>query len=124
MNYQLAWTCDSLGKESEAVPYYEAALANGLERDRAGAILGLGSTYRCLGEYEKSLKVLDQGVREFPDQRPLKIFRALTLYNLGRAKESMGDLLVQLVETTADESIRSYQRALHFYSDKLDETWR
>lgn len=29
VNYQMAWTCDSIGKESEAVPFYERALANG-----------------------------------------------------------------------------------------------
>jgi tetratricopeptide (TPR) repeat protein len=59
INYQMAWTCDFMGRESEAVPYYENAIANGLKVDRSGAMLGLGSTYRCLGEYNKSLKVLD-----------------------------------------------------------------
>ena len=54
VNYQMAWTCDFMGKESEAAPFYEKAIANGLVEDRSGAILGLGSTYRCLGEYKKS----------------------------------------------------------------------
>lgn len=26
LNYQLAWTCDSIGRESDAVPFYEKAL--------------------------------------------------------------------------------------------------
>lgn len=54
VNYQIAWTCDFMGKESEAVAYYEKAIAYGLAEDRKGCFLGLGSTYRCLGEYEKS----------------------------------------------------------------------
>lgn len=124
VNYQIAWTCDFMGKEAEAVPYYEKAIANGLVEDRSGAMLGLGSTYRCLGEYEKSLEVLDKAVNEFPDVRSLKVFRALTLFNLGRHNESMEHLLVQLLDTTVDTSIKAYDRALRFYSDKLDETWK
>ncbi|MBO9667784.1 MAG: tetratricopeptide repeat protein [Bdellovibrio sp.] len=124
LNYQLAWTCDFMGKEADAVPYYEKALSNGLTDGRDGAFLGLGSTYRCLGEYEKSLKVFDQGIKEFPESRPLKVFRALTHYNLGKSEESVSQLLIQLIDTTSDASIKSYDGALRFYSDKLNETWK
>jgi tetratricopeptide (TPR) repeat protein len=124
INYQLAWTCDFMGKESEAAPYYEKAIANGLVEDREGAMLGLGSTYRCLGEYKKSLKIFDQGIGEFPENRSLKVFRALTLYNLGQSEESVSQLLIQLIDTTNDRSIKLYEKALRFYSDKLNETWK
>jgi len=125
INYQMAWTCDFMGKESEAVPFYEKAIANGLSgEDRKGAMLGLGSTYRCLGEYQKSLKVFDQAVKEFAEDRSLKVFRALTLYNLGKAEESVSELLVHLLDTTNDQSIKTYEKALRFYSDKLNETWK
>jgi len=120
----MAWTCDSLGKESEAANFYKKALANGLKEDRVGAMLGLGSTYRCLGEYEKSLKVLDQAVKEFPEDRSLTVFRALTYYNLGNPQESIRELLLQLLETTNDDSIKSYDRALRFYSNTLNQTWK
>lgn len=113
-----------MGKESEAVPFYEKAIANGLKEDRSGAMLGLGSTYRCLGDYEKSLKVFDQAIQEFPANRPLQTFRALTLYNLGRNEESVSQLLIQLLDTTQDPSIKSYEKALRFYSDRLNETWK
>jgi tetratricopeptide (TPR) repeat protein len=124
INYQMAWTCDFLGKESEAAPFYECALANGLVDDRKGAFLGLGSTYRCLGEYEKSLKIFNQAIAEFPNERALIVFRSLTLFNLNRVEESVGDLLIQLLDTTNDNSIKSYDGALRFYSDKLHQTWK
>ena len=124
INYQMAWTCDFMGKESEAVPYYEKALTNGLADGREGALLGLGSTYRCLGEYEKSLKIFDQAIAEYPKNNALKVFRALTLFNLGRADESVRQLLIQLLDTTNDDTIKSYDTALRFYSDKLSETWK
>lgn len=124
VNYQMAWTCDFMGKEAEAAPFYEKAIACGLKEDRDGAMLGLGSTFRCLGEYEKSLKVFDQALTEFPDHRAIKVFRALTLYNMRRAEESVSQLLIQLLDTTSDSSIKSYERAFRFYSDKLNETWK
>lgn len=125
VNYQMAWTCDFMGKESEAVQFYEKAIANGLSGDdRKGAMLGLGSTYRCLGEFQKSLDVFDRAVKEFTEDRSLKVFRALTLYNLGKSEDSVSELLVQLLDTTNDESIKMYEKALRFYSDKLGETWK
>ena len=122
-NYQVAWTYDMMGQESAAVPFYEAALANGLKEDRAGAYLGLGSTYRCLGQYEKSLETFDRGLQEFPQARQLAVFRALTLYNLGRNAVAVEQLLLQLLDTTTSDDICKYEKALRFYADKLDQTW-
>jgi hypothetical protein len=48
----------------------------------------------------------------------------LTLFNLGKNEESVGQLLIQLLDTTTDASIKSYDKALRFYSDKLREVWR
>jgi tetratricopeptide (TPR) repeat protein len=124
VNYQAAWTCDFMGKESDAAPFYETAIANGLSgEERRGAFLGLGSTYRCLGEYQKSLDTFDKAINEFPSDRSLKTFRALTLYNLGKFSNSVEELLTQLIDTTADENIKAYEKALRFYSSKLDQTW-
>lgn len=123
-NYQLAWTCDVMGKESEAAPFYEKAISNGLTgEDRKAAMLGLGSTYRCLGEYQKSLNVFDQAVSEFSEDRSLKVFRALTLHNLGLSEDSIRQILVQLLDTTNDQAIKAYDKALRFYSDRLSEKW-
>lgn len=123
-NYQVAWTYDRLGQEGAAVPYYECALANGLQEDRAGAYLGLGSTYRCLGEYEKSAAVFEKACAEFPNDRALKVFYALTLFNLNRADACTDILLTQLLDTTDDNEIKKYDRALRFYKDKLNQKWQ
>lgn len=123
--YQVAWTYDVLGNESEAVSFYEKAIASGLlGDDLKGAMLGLGSTYRCLGKYDKSLVVFDKAIEEFPEDRSLKTFRALTLYNLGQYQEAVVNLLVQLLDTTGDENIKTYEEALRLYSGKLDEIWK
>ncbi|MCA0988563.1 tetratricopeptide repeat protein [Guptibacillus algicola] len=124
VHYQCAWSFDVLGKESEAVPLYEKAIELGLpSSELEGALLGLGSTYRTLGKYEKSKGVFLKGLEQFPNNRAIQVFYAMTLYNLGENGKAMEYLLTNLVETTSDESILSYRKAIEFYSDKLDEVW-
>jgi tetratricopeptide (TPR) repeat protein len=124
VNYHTAWTHDALGFERDAVWFYERALVLGLDGDeRAGALLGLGSTYRALGDYAAAVSLLRQAVEEFPVQRVMEVFLAMALYNVGEHGEAMERLLQVLADTSRDESIRRYQRAIGFYADKLDETW-
>ncbi|OFZ30111.1 MAG: hypothetical protein A2622_09675 [Bdellovibrionales bacterium RIFCSPHIGHO2_01_FULL_40_29] len=86
VHLQVAWTHDALGKEHDAIPAYEKAISMGLQgQDLSDAYLGLGSTYRTIGEYTKSKDVFDKAA------------------------------------TTSDTSIKDYNGALLFYSDKLDQ---
>jgi tetratricopeptide (TPR) repeat protein len=124
LNYHCAWTYDAKGDETGAVPFYKRAIENGLAGDDLqGALLGLGSTYRCLGRYEESAQVLRQAIQQFPGVRQFEVFLALTLYNLGDHASAMELLIKNLAETSEDRSIKRYKRALLFYADKLDQTW-
>jgi len=124
LNYQMAWCHDLLGKETEAVPFYLKGIAGGLDPEEAkGAYLGLGSTYRAIGEFAKSREVLRDGIARFPEERSLQVFLAMTLYNLGEHPEAMRLLMTSLAETSSDGSISRYKRAILFYADKLDQTW-
>lgn len=123
VHYHIASTHDSAGNESRAVPHYEAALELGLQDGRRDAFLGLGSTYRCLGDYIRSIDVFDRALAEFPADRALVAFRALTLYNLGRGREAMGDIFALLLDTTDDADLQAYQRALRLYAENPDKTW-
>lgn len=122
--YQMAWAHDNLGLEKQAVPYYVAALRYQLgESHRPGALLGLGSTYRTLGQYENAKEILAQGVGEFPNHRELKVFYAMVLYNVGEHAKAMNLLLTELVDTTNDAGIASFEKAIRFYADKLNQIW-
>ena len=125
INYQCAWSFDVLGAESKAVPYYENAIKIGLSgKDLEGAIVGLGSTYRTLGQYEKSSDIFEMGMGLYPNNEAIKVFYSLTLYNLREHGRAMELLLNSLIATTKDEDILSYKKAIGFYSDKLDQTWK
>lgn len=124
VNLQCAWVHDKLGLESEAVSFYETALDLGLEGgDLRDSLLGLGSTYRALGQYERALATLRRGVDLFPDHRGLQVFLALALYNTGDATRACQMLLQVLAETSADPTVMAYRRALGLYAEDLDRTW-
>lgn len=124
INYQCAWSFDVLGEEANAVPFYEKAIKLGLSSvELEGAFLGLGSTYRTLGEYEKSKTTFQKAIELFPTNRAMKTFYSMTLYNLNEHSKAMELLLKCLIETTNDAEIISYKKAIDFYSDKLDKVW-
>ncbi|GAA0462728.1 tetratricopeptide repeat protein [Alkalibacillus silvisoli] len=125
INYQCAWSCDILGEEAKAVPFYEKAIQIGLpSEDLQEALLGLGSTYRTLGDYEKSKSTFEKGMDLFPESRALHTFYAMTLYNLNEHSKAMELLLKCLTDTTNDQEILSYKKAIDFYSTQLDEVWK
>lgn len=120
INYQLAWTCDVLGREAEALPYYEKAVALGLApNELSGALLGLGSTLRNVGQLNRSADVLRSGRAQFPDNREFDVFLALTLHDLGQHAESARLLLTVIADTSEDPGLTAYQRAIRFYAGKL-----
>ncbi|MFP3992448.1 tetratricopeptide repeat protein [Streptomyces sp. E11-3] len=120
--YQTAWVHDVLGLEAEAVPFYERGLdGSGLApEDRRGALLGLGSTYRVLGRYEKAVATLRRGVDEFPGDGALRTFLAMALYNVDEHHEAMRTLLELLAATSQDPQVRQYRRAIEHYARDLD----
>ena len=113
-----------LGEESNAVLFYEKATELSLpDYELEGAILGLGSTYRTLGEYEKSQGVFRKGMEMFPNNKVIPVFYSMTLYNLKEHHHAMELLLTCLADTTTDEKISSYQKAIRYYSNRLDDIW-
>ncbi len=124
VNYQCAWIHDLLGLEREAIPFYEKAIQAGLrDDDLKSALLGMGSTYRCIGEYHRSMDTLQRALTLFPDSYEFKVFLGMAYYNIGEYGKAMDLLLNSLADTSTDEGILRYQRAIRFYSDKLDQTW-
>ncbi|MBM7564729.1 tetratricopeptide repeat protein [Paenibacillus sacheonensis] len=122
--YHYAWVHDMMELEREAVPYYEKALRLGLAGEaRQGAMLGLGSTLRTLGRYEQAREVLEAAIEAYPDRRGFQAFYAMVLYNLKEHAASMQILLHLVAETSGDEGILAYRKAIGFYADKLDRIW-
>lgn len=123
ITFQTAVVHDNLGLERDSIPFYTKAFAQGLSGpDLERAYLGLGSTYRGLGEYQQAEETLRRGVREFPRNRALQVFLAMALYNTRQYKEAMELALTNLLETTSDATLQYFKRPLVYYAAHLDET--
>lgn len=120
INYQLAWTCDVLGRTAEALPLYEKAVALGLPpNELSGALIGLGSTLRALAQFERSAEVLRSGKAQFPDNTEFDVFLALTLHAKGEHANALRLVLDTLCDTTEDPGLTAYQRAIRHAAAKL-----
>lgn len=115
---------DFLGREAQAVPYYLAALAGHLTHEQQrSAYLGLGSTYRALGQYAAAERTLAEGLTRFPDAAELKTFLAMVLHNLGRSKQAVELLLAVLAQSSADAYVQDYREAILFYAQDIERSW-
>lgn len=124
ITFQIAVVHDNLGLSREAIPFYLRSFAQGLSGpDLERGLMGLGSTYRGLGEYQLAEETLRRGMKEFPHNRAIQIFLAMTLYNSQHYKEAMELVLTNLVETTSDEKLQYFKRGISYYAMHLDETW-
>ena len=112
--YEQGGEHDSAGREMQAIPLYEQALAAGLAGElRARCLLQLGSSLRNVGRVNEATTLLETARREFPEFRPLRAFLALALHSAGRDREALRELL----EAIADEG--EYERSLRGYAAEL-----
>ena len=70
--------------------------------------------------YEKSIALFDKAFKEFPLNNEYKVFKAMTLYNAKNYQEAMNLLLNVIAKTSSDKGIQEYQKAIEYYSDKLE----
>lgn len=121
-NYQMAWCLDNLGLEHEAIHYYHKSINNNLEliylKD---AYIGLGSTYRSIGKYKEAEHILYEGLTKYDDSPVLKIFLAITQYNMNNNQKSVSLLIDTLLTNVENTEIHEYKNALKFYNENLDK---
>lgn len=124
LQYQTACLHDFLGREAEAISFYVEALSGTLsEESQRGAYLGLGSTYRALGQYALAEQTFREGLKHFKGASELTVFLAMALHNLGQSKQAVELLLKVLAETSNDAQIQSLRKAILFYAQDIDRSW-
>lgn len=53
----------------------------------------------------------------------MRTFSVMAKYNQGLEKEALEEALMLLTQTTSDEDILSYKKAIQFYAQDLDATF-
>src|ERR1700753_142393 len=92
--YEVAGAYDTAGQEEKARGLYEQAMDLGLAGDALRRCLcQYGSTLRWLGQYDESLTALDRARGQWPQSDAVRVFRALTLNEAGRADEAVAGLM-------------------------------
>jgi cyanophycin synthetase len=118
--YEAGGEHDSAGREQEAIPHYERALALGLPEElEPRCLLQLASSLRNAGRPGDALRTFDDAISRFPDDAALPLFRAFLLADLGREREALVDVL-HLARTRIDApEIHRYARSLENYTREL-----
>ena len=113
----------TIGSRLEAVPYYVRAIELGLPAEELrDAYLGLGSTYRVLGQYEQAIATLEKGLATFPGGREFIVFKAMVEHNAGRSKPAVEALLRVISETSSDVQLQKFRRAIMLYAGDVERT--
>ena len=117
--FQCAWTHDTLGLESDAIVFYEKAIALGLSGESLiGCYIGLGSSLRCTGKYKKANDIFSEALVKFEENDVLKTFLAMTKYNLKEYEEAMKLLLSIVVKV---EGVNKFEKVIGFYQQHLND---
>ena len=116
--YEEACSHDRAGREAEAIPCYEDALALGLtDPERCRALVGLGSSLRNVERHDDAVRVLRDAVSEYPDYAALRFFLALALRSAGHEREALATMGA-IVRDEAD--LDGYDRAVATYLKDLE----
>jgi len=115
-----AYACDRVGREAEAVRYYDAAWALGLpEGGRRRFLVGYGSTLRNVGRLEESVAILGEAVAADPDYAPFKVFLGLALHSSGHHAAAMAALLGAVLEVHGGARLDGFERAIGEYQEEM-----
>ncbi len=102
------------GNYAEAVEGYSRLLKQ--NPPPVAAFVGLARTHRAIGRYSDALAVLDEGVRQHPQQPELLAERADLLYELGRWDDALQD--AAKARTLADDHFLARWVQARIYRDQ------
>lgn len=115
-----AYACDRIGREHEAIGYYERAWELGVPAaERPGFLVGFGSTLRNVGRADDAVARLAEATAEYPADAALRAFLALALHDAGHPALSLATMLEAALVAARTGGFGRYERALTEYQREL-----
>ncbi|MBS2773098.1 tetratricopeptide repeat protein [Anoxybacillus rupiensis] len=119
IHLEIGFTLDAMGKEEEAIHYYEKALSLGLPAEqRCVALLCLGSSLRNIGKLDDAKHILKTAMDEFPNHIGIHCFYALAQYHAGEHGQSVRTL-INAILLLSPESVKPFTQSLQYYVNEL-----
>ena len=120
--FEHASALDAAGREVDAVPLYERALADGLrEPYRHRCQVQLASSLRVLGRHRDAVTVVEEVATAYPDSLGVAAIRALVHHDAGDPTGALAGLLGAVAATSADPDVARYRAAIAGYAAELVE---
>lgn len=120
--YDKAGCHDFIGEEMEAEPCYQKCFELGWQKlpssEQKSFFVGYGSTLRNNFKYDESVKVLEEGIKNFPETPALQVFLAFTFFSK-KMDEKASQILFSATPLIAKFGLDGYERAIQWYADNL-----
>ncbi len=115
--FEQASTLDAAGREAEAIPLYELAVASGLpERLEYQSLVQLGSSLRVVGRADDAVAVHRGVCHRWPDRVANRLFLALALLAADQPAQAVGEAVAAALLTEGNPDVDDYRRALSSYA--------
>jgi tetratricopeptide (TPR) repeat protein len=108
-----AMALDGLGRESEAIPFYEQSLRLDLQgKAMRDALVCYASSLRNIGRSEEAIVQLRRASRRFPHDLVVTFFLALGYHDIGKTAEALRLLALTCLNQINDQDLANYRRPL------------
>lgn len=82
----------SESKHEEVIEFLKPILNEGRFAENPHLYYSLAISYNSLEKYEEAIKVLDRGIKEFPDFSVFYFYRSLAKYDFGKTQSAVEDI--------------------------------
>lgn len=124
--FELAGAWQAFKVPEQAVPLYRQLLAmpksQGLPpKEMPRLYTQMGAALRLLGNYVESLEIIEEGLKLYPDYRPLRAYHMFALHSAGFHQNAMIESLELLVESLAPTKWDLYQDDIEDIVEEMRE---
>lgn len=115
--FELAGSWQAFGVPEQALPLYQQLMAlpksQGLPpKDMPRLYTQLGASLRLLGQFTESLEIIEEGLKLYPEYRPLRAYRMFALHSAGYHQNAMLDAMELMLQSLAPTKWDLYEEEI------------
>jgi Flp pilus assembly protein TadD len=108
-----AFALDRLGREAQAIPLYERAIALGLKgMSLRNALVCLGSSLRTIGRAREAVRYLARAQKQFPGDVVVELFLALGYHDVQQPTQALRLIALACLRESSNRGLAAYRDVL------------